>query len=315
MLQLEEVDAQMKRQAKLERARGGRRNALSKAGGSPGRRTQKLQVVLENDAEEGKRVGFEEDANSMMRRLAEESKRLDRRRREEQFASRIQPFFTSGIYELAKQHAAQAEGARSVDGEDDASDDSHRSDGLYSEHASDGDVELASTDRERARDGRKARDNFMKGIERRLAHAQGLRGFGGAKKKATAETEAERAAVLTKMFLAQVLQENQKATDATRKQQKELDEAHTKEKARVASAQLSERSSASSQERALARGARAASMRAETTLEGDATIEVEVFQDGESQGSDDAEGGNFFEELKAERAHDTLMVSAGEDSD
>lgn len=38
----------------------------------------------------------------MMRRLAEESKVLDRRRREEQYASAIQPFFTSGIYELAK---------------------------------------------------------------------------------------------------------------------------------------------------------------------------------------------------------------------
>ena len=52
--------------------------------------------------------------------------------------------------------------------------------------------------------------------------------------------------MLTKMFLAQVMQENQKATEATRKQQKEQDEAHAKEKARPASAQLSERSSASS---------------------------------------------------------------------
>ena len=54
---------------------------------------------------------------------------------------------------------------------------------------------------------------------------------------------------------------------------------------------------------------------AETTLEGDATIEVEVFQSDESEASIDAEGGDFFEELKAERAQDTLMVSAGEDSD
>ena len=122
----------------------------------------------------------------MMRRLVKESKCLDRRRREEKYASRIQPFFSSGMYELAKQSAAQAEGARSDDGEDDASDDSHRSDGLYSEHPSDGDVGADSTERERARDGKRARDDFMKGIERRLARAQGLRGFGGAKKKATA---------------------------------------------------------------------------------------------------------------------------------
>ena len=148
----------------------------------------------------------------------------------------------------------------------------------------------------------------MKGVERRLAHAQGLRGFGGAKKEATAQTETERAAVLTKMFLAQVMQENQEATDATRKQQKELDEAHAKGRARLASAQLSEGSSAASQGRALARGARNGAVRAGTAVDDDATIEVD-------QASSDAEGGEFFEELKAERAHDTLVVSAGEDSD
>ena len=52
----------------------------------------------------------------MMHRLVEESKCLDRRRRGEQYASRIQPFFATGIYELAKQSAAQAEGSRSEDG-------------------------------------------------------------------------------------------------------------------------------------------------------------------------------------------------------
>ena len=178
----------MKHQARLERARGGRRNALSKAANSPGKRNAKPQLVHENGAEEAKKVGFEEDQNSMMSRLVKESKRLDRRRREERFASRIQPFFASGIYELAKQaavKAAQAEG-RSEVSEDDASDDSHRSDALYSEHPSDGDAEVASTERERARDGKKARDTFMKAVERRLAQGQGLRGFGGAKKKATA---------------------------------------------------------------------------------------------------------------------------------
>ena len=49
----------------------------------------------------------------MCNRLVEESKGLDRRRREEQYASRIKPFFTSGIYELAKHGETQAEGARS----------------------------------------------------------------------------------------------------------------------------------------------------------------------------------------------------------
>ena len=118
------------------------------------------------------------------------------------------------------------------------------------------------------------------------------------------------------MFLAQVMHENQKATEATRKQQKELDEAHAKEKARVGSAELTERSSASSQERALARDARTASPRAATPLEGDPTIEVEVFQELKSPASLlDAGSDNFYEEFKAERAQDTLMVSGGEDSD
>ena len=47
-------------------------------------------------------------------------------------------------------------------------------------------MEVVCAERERARDSKKAKDNFMKAIERRLARAQGLRGFGGAKKKATA---------------------------------------------------------------------------------------------------------------------------------
>ena len=113
-------------------------------------------------------VRFNEDQKAMLKRLKNQSTRLNQRRMTVSLLNQVGPYFETEMYE----EAGVAQDSKDNDSEN--SSNSYRSGRLYSEHESEDSEENADKIAALKRENTK---KFMKMVEKQMMYGQGYRGF------------------------------------------------------------------------------------------------------------------------------------------